>query len=192
MRRVGLALAILLAAPAWAQARVHTIAPPGNSGVSQYLETLPTAGGGQPTNSVHPVAGPVGGSGGSSGAGGSGGAAASGGTAGNAGAGGGTPIAASTQRALEAHGQTGAAAAALAVATAPHGSRPAAQTGESRANSSVSAASTSAGSSPATSVFKTLTGSAGGEGLGPLLPLLLIVSLLGAVVVALLRRRRTS
>ena len=81
MRRVGLALAILLAAPAWAQARVHTIAPPGNSGVSQYLETLPTAGGGQPTNSVHPLAGPVGGSGGSSGAGGSGGSAASGRTA---------------------------------------------------------------------------------------------------------------
>src|ERR1700758_2135226 len=144
MRRIGLALAILLATPAWAQARVHTIVPPGNSGVSQYLETVPTAGGGQPTNSVHPVAGPVGGSGGSSGAGGSGGSAASGGTAGNAGAGGGTPIAASTQRALAAQGPTGAAAAALAVATAPHGSPPAAQTGEYRANSSVSAASTSA------------------------------------------------
>jgi hypothetical protein len=54
------------------------------------------------------------------------------------------------------------------------------------------AASTSEGSSPAASVFKTLTGSAGGGGLGPLLPLLLIASLLAAAVVALLRGRRTS
>ena len=72
MRRIGLALAILLATPAWAQARVHAIAPPGNSGVSQYLETVPTAGGNQPTNTVHPRAGGVG-------AGGSGGPGSTGG-----------------------------------------------------------------------------------------------------------------
>jgi hypothetical protein len=37
-----------------------------------------------------------------------------------------------------------------------------------------------------------LTGSNSGNGLGPVLPMLLIVSLLGAAVLALLRRRRTS
>ena len=59
MRRIALALAILLAAPAWAQARVHTIAPPGNSSVGQYLETVPTGGGGQPSDTVHPGTGVV-------------------------------------------------------------------------------------------------------------------------------------
>jgi hypothetical protein len=46
--------------------------------------------------------------------------------------------------------------------------------------------------SPAASVFKSLTGASSGSGLGPFLPSLLIVSLLGAAVLALLRRRRAS
>ncbi|MGA8718358.1 MAG: hypothetical protein WB557_10160, partial [Solirubrobacteraceae bacterium] len=99
MRRIGLALAILLATPAWAQARVHAIAPPGNSGVSQYLETVPTAGGNQPTNTVHPRAGGVG-------AGGSGGP---GSTGGNGGSGAVVHIAPSTQRALAEKGPDGVA-----------------------------------------------------------------------------------
>ena len=54
MRRVAIALAILLALPAVAEASSRTLAPPGNSGVSQYVETVPTAGGGRPTSTVHP------------------------------------------------------------------------------------------------------------------------------------------
>ena len=53
-------------------------------------------------------------------------------------------------------------------------------------------ASASQGSSPTASVVKTLTGSASGGGLGPVLPLLLIASLLAAAVLALRRGRRTS
>ena len=55
MRRFALALIAVLALPAAAAAKgsTTTIAPPGNSGVSQYVETVPTAHGGQPTSSVH-------------------------------------------------------------------------------------------------------------------------------------------
>jgi hypothetical protein len=41
-------------------------------------------------------------------------------------------------------------------------------------------------------VFKALSGSTSGGGLGPLLPIVLIGSLLAAAVLALMRRRRTS
>jgi hypothetical protein len=41
-------------------------------------------------------------------------------------------------------------------------------------------------------VVKALTGSATSGGLGPLLPILLIGSILAAAVLALMRRRRTS
>ena len=109
MRRIAIALAVALAAPSVAQARVHKIAPPGNSGVGQYLETVPTADGGQPTNTVHP--------------GGVGVAGGRGGTGGGPGSTGGGAIAASTQRALAKHGPTGDATAALAAATAPRRAR---------------------------------------------------------------------
>jgi hypothetical protein len=180
MRRIAIALVVALGVPASAQARVHTIAPPGNSGVGQYLETVPTAGGAQPTNTVHPVAGAVGGSKGS------------GGPRGGAGAPGGGTISSSTQRALAGQGSTGAADAALAQATAPPKSPKPAHGDHRRTSSATSAASTGGGSSPASSVLKSLTGSTSGGGLGPLLPSLLIVSVLGAAVLALLRRRRTS
>jgi hypothetical protein len=182
MRRIGLVLAILLAFPAWAQARVHTIAPPGNSGVSQYLETIPTAGGGQPTNSVHPLAGGVG-------AGGSGGP---GSTGGNGGSGAVVNIAPSTQRALAKKGPDGVAAAALAQATAPRGGSSNASDRGAAAASSAPAASTDDGSSPTASVFKALTGSTGGGGAGPLLPIVLIGSVLAAAGLGLTRRRRPS
>jgi hypothetical protein len=196
MRRVGLVLAILLATPAWAQARVHTIAPPGNSGVGQYLETVPTAGGGQPSDTVHPRTGGVGAghsgraggppsSGGPGPTGGSGGAGATGGSAG-------ATIAPSTQRALDQQGPAGVAAAALAQATAPRGAGSPAPVDRAGPSSSVSAASSSDGSSPASSVFKAFTGSSSGGGLGSLLPIVLIGTVLAAAVLALVRRRRTS
>jgi hypothetical protein len=183
MRRIGLALAILLATPAWAQARVHPIAPPGNSGVSQYLETVPTAGGSQPTNTVHPRAGGVV-------AGGSGGP---GSTGGNGGAGAVVTIAPSTRRTLAGQGPDGVAAAALAQATAPRGASSHAVAGGAAAASSAPVASTDDGSSPTASVFKALTGSTGsGGGVGALLPIVLLGSVLAAAGLGLTRRRRPS
>jgi hypothetical protein len=184
VRRIAIALVVALGVPASAQARVHTIAPPGNSGVGQYLETVPTAGGAQPSNTVHPVVGALGKSGKPPGAAATGGGAGS--TGGGAGAGspGGGAISPSTQRSLAAHGPTGAAAAALAQATAPAPSR--------RDDLGARASTSGGGSSPAASVLKSLTGSTSSGGLGPLLPSLLVASVLGAAVLALLRRRRTS
>jgi hypothetical protein len=170
-----IALALALAAPSAAQARAHTIAPPGNSGVGQYVETLPTADGSQPTSTVH-----------------SGGVGGGGGTGGSGGASGGGAIAASTRRALAKQGPTGDATAAVAQATAPRRTRPAARPGDAPVNPSGSAAFASGGSSPSVSVIKALTGSTSGGGLGPLLPIVLIGSVLAAAVLTLVRRRRTS
>jgi hypothetical protein len=182
---MAIALVLALAIPASAQARVHTIAPPGNSGVGQYLETVPTAGGAQPSNTVHPVAGAVGGSGKPpGGSAGTSGTAGTNGSAGTTGATGGDAISSSTRRALAEQGPTGTAAAGLANATAPAPPR--------RAEHGAATAVSGGGSSPAASVLKSLTGSSSGSGLGPLLPSLLIASLLGAAVLALLRRRRAS
>ena len=178
MRRLAIALAVALAVPSLAQARVHTIAPPGNSGVGQYVETLPTADGGQPTSTVHH-------------SGGVGGAGGRGGTGGGLGTGGGA-VAPSTQRALAKQGPVGDATAALAAATAPRRARPAAHSGDARATSSGSGSFAGQGSPPSTSVLKALTGSTSGGGLGPLLPIVLIGSLLAAAVLTLVRRRRTS
>jgi len=181
MKRVALALAVLLVAPAWAQARVHTIAPPGNSGVGQYLETVPTAGGGQPTNTVHPHTGGV-----------VSGRSGGGPTGGNTGAGASVTVAPSTRRALAAQGPTGAAAAALAQATAPSGaqSSPDASRAAQASPPPSSATSSRDGLSPAASVFKAFTGSTSKGGLGPLLPIVLIGSVLAGAVLALVRRRR--
>jgi hypothetical protein len=180
MRRIVVVLALALAAPSLAQARVQKIAPPGNSGVNQYLETVPTADGGQPTSTVHPVGAGVRGPGGP------------GGTSGHSGSSGGGAITSSTQRALAKQGPTGVAAAALAEATAPHSPRSPAHRREAGTNSSFSPASTYDGSSPQTSVLKTLTGDTSGGGLGPLLPIVLIGSVLAAAVLTLVRRRGTS
>jgi hypothetical protein len=178
MRRIAIALALALAVPSLAQARVHKIAPPGNSGVGQYVETVPTADGGQPTNTVHP--------------GGVGGTAGRGGTGGGAGSTGGGAIAASTQRALAKQGPTGAATVALAKATAPHNAQPAAHSGAAAVRPAGAAGLGGQGSSPSASVLKALAGSTSGGGLGPLLPIVLIGSVLAAAVLTLVRRRRPS
>jgi hypothetical protein len=178
MRHFAIALAIALAAPSWAQARVHTIAPPGNSGVGQYVETLPTAGGGQPTSTVH--------------SGGAGGPVGRGGTGGGPGSSAGGAVASSTQRALARQGAVGDATVALAQATAPRRARPAARSGHGGANPSALATSGGDGSSPSTSVLKALTGSTSSGGLGPLLPIALIGSVLAAAVLTLVRRRHTG
>src|SRR5450755_4791693 len=104
MKVVLLALLIALGVAVPAEARFRTIAPPGNSGVGQYVETLPTAGGSRPTNTVHPVAGGShgGGGGGSIGGGGGGGTSGGGTSAGS------SSVSSPTLHALAAHGSDGA------------------------------------------------------------------------------------
>ena len=191
MRRFALALIAVLALPAAAAARGRTTtnAPPGNSGVSQYVETIPTAHGGQPTSTVH-----RGGAGsGHSGAGG-GGTGTSGGSPG-----GGSSVSSSTQRGLDSEGSAGRTAAAFILATAPSGTRSSTQThasgatNGSTANGSSVAPGEESGASPASSVFHALTGSTSSGGLGSLLPVILIASLLAISTAAVvLRRRRTT
>lgn len=180
-RMAPLALVLALASPAVASAKTKTIAPPGNSGIGQYVESVPTASGGRPTGTVHR-------GGGSQGSGGG----IPGGGSGGSGPGSGSAVSASTTRALGAQGADGAAAASLARATAPssrsHGTGSSKTTG-SRPNST--AANAPQTGSPTSSVFKALTGSSTGGGLGPVLPVVLIVSLLGGAVLALRRRRTT-
>jgi hypothetical protein len=79
-----------LALPAVAGAKHVVLIPPGNSALSQYVETVPTAHGGQPAGTIMPR-----------GPGGSGG------------------IPSSTLRALASSGPTGRSAAAAFSATAP-------------------------------------------------------------------------
>jgi hypothetical protein len=157
---LGLLVSLVLPASALAAKPTHTIAPPGNSGVSQYQEDVPTVTGNRPSNTIAP-------GGGTQGSGASGGA-----------------LGPSTLRALDKQGSVGRKAAALAAATAPNLSRPAPPRRiESTGNP---------GASPVASVVKALTGSSNAGGLGLLLPIILIASLLGAAALALLRRRRAT
>jgi hypothetical protein len=177
------ATAAFAAAPA---ASAYKLAPPGNSAVSQYVENVPGARGNVPSLSIHSHSGS--------------------GNSGNSGASG--AVAPSTQRALASQGADGARAAALANATAPPGAR-----GESRRHRSAGAASGNgtggqgpgagatgsngatpvSGSvvSPTSAVLKAVTGSAT-HGLGVLLPAILVLSAIGAGLLAALRRRRAA
>jgi len=228
MKSFAIAVLLALGTSLPAEARTRTIAPPGNSGVNQYVESIPTANGSQPTNTVHPGGGSHGSGGGPAGGGPAGGGpggggAAGGGTGGGAGATGGAPapggaIAPSTTRALAAAGPDGVAAAALARATAPiqatapnqrrqpysqHGGgtgvpmSAAAGGARSRPTDANGARSKTsqqdqAGSTPATTLARALTGSTGTGGLGALLPMILVASFLGGGVLALLRRRKST
>jgi len=182
VRRFALWVIAILAFPSVAAAKNHTVAPPGNSAVQQYVETFPTANGGQPTNSVHHGGGP-GESGRSGGSGGPGGSAGGSGS----GASGSSVIPAATQQALRSQGSEGRAAAAVLGATAPSG------VGHLRGGGSAKAsapASPGGGISPTSAVVKALTGSGSGGGLGVLLPIILVSSLLLASVLGILRHRR--
>jgi hypothetical protein len=199
MKRFLLTLLIALGVSAPAQATVHNVAPPGNSGVNQYIESIPTDHGNQPTNSVHSKSGSshsggaVGGGGSSGGGGGAGGSAGSGAASGSSGPS--APVPASTQRALSSRGADGRAAAALASGTAPrvvprghtHG-----QSAASPAPIPTPAKASVGGSSALGSLASALTGSASSGGLGTLLPVILVVALLGSAGMAIRRRRSES
>jgi len=162
---------VVLALPASALAhgktKPKTIAPPGVSAVSQYVEVVPSAGGGRPSSTVHISQG---------GAVGRGSSPASG-----------SSVSGSTVRAMNHLGRSGAAAAALAGATAPSS---AARNGSSALDESRVATADAAGA-PASALLKALTGSSAGGGLGLVLPLILVGSLLLAAAAALVKRRRT-
>lgn len=167
-------LAIGVLAPI-AHAKDRTIAPPGNSGVQQYVESVPTASGGRPTGTLQGVGGPGGGhnGGGHTGGGGS--------------------ITPSSQSRLAAQGAAGADAAALARATAPRIFRRRAPKGVQQSSAgtrrAVGRAARRGGASPVGAVADTLAGSTGTGGLGPLLPVILLVTLLGSAALAAVRRR---
>jgi hypothetical protein len=183
----GIAAFALIAAAALPNAAVakhghgHQLAPPGNSGIGQYVESVPTARGSQPINTIHPHHNRSHGGGG---AGGSQGGPPSGNS---------SAVSNSTAKALAAQGPAGSSAASLAQATAP--SRPRVQ--GHRANGvslTPGAQPAEAGGSPSSvnSVLSALTGSSSSGGLGLLLPGLLIVVFLGAAMLAVARYRKTT
>jgi hypothetical protein len=168
---IGL-LAVVGVSPAVAGAQGPPRFPVGNSAANQYQEVVPTATGGQQSGSI-----------------------------GHASPASGLAIAPSTARALSGAGQAGAATAALARATAPAGVRgvPARRSRNPRPSGSgatrrqpATARPIPAGASPAAQFERALTGSGASEGLGALLPAILGATLLGALVVVLLRRRRRA
>lgn len=191
MRPLLLGALIAVLAPSVAAAHPPRVAPPGNSGVNQYLESVPTARGGRPSNTIQPPGGPTTPSGG--------GGASSGGGGGN--------VSVSTQHALVRQGRDGRAVIAVTRATAPATGRGDSRlhtrakkptgAGTSRAPSSYPRSSThplssAAVSSPGSSVVNALTGSTASGGLGPILPVIAIAIAIGAGALALLRRRRSA
>ena len=155
--------ALVFAAPALAQDEV--IAPPGNSGVEEYLEVVPGAGGDKP---------------------------ASGGKSGSASAP--TPaeaLGADNAKALEAMGSDGKAAAAAAAAGSPTDRRTARERektgvlGKSATGQSIAAQSSG---DRATSVVRALGGDGGG--MGVLFPILLGLTLSLALALGIGRMLR--
>jgi hypothetical protein len=144
----ALVVLMLIIAPSAAIARPPTNAPPGNSAIDEYLETVPSVTGDQ--------------------------------RPGTPGAGGGMLTPAQRQR-LERLGPDGKTLADAVDATAPAAPRkamplPPAVEGRSPLSAAVDAAS----------------GRDGGAGMGVVLPAILIATLLGAVVLVVVRRRSVS
>jgi hypothetical protein len=142
-----LALGVPGVLPGSALANGKGVAPPGNSGVSQYMEDIPTVQGNKPASSVVVPSNRGGGSGGS-------------GSSGSLGVASNSAIPNSVVKKLDHSGSAGRAAIAFAEATssAPVKSKP----------------RKSSPAAPVTSVVRALTGSTGGGGLGAFLPVLLI------------------
>lgn len=171
---VALVLSALLAPSAAAK---HTpLAPPGNSGIGQYVEIIPTASGSRPTRTIHRQGGARG--------------SAAAGVGQGGGPGGNSGVSGATAHALSADGPAGTAAANLAQATAPP--RVTAQHRHVLVRVFPPSAPVSGAPSPVRSVLGALAGSSSSGGLGLLLPVLLILALLGAGALALARHRRTT
>jgi hypothetical protein len=170
-----LVLVPALALPAVAGARPATLAPPGNPAISQYLEVVPTDGGGSPPSSSHSHGN---------------GALTSAqrhalvrrGAAG---------------RALAAVVDATAPGTTSAAASQPQGvsgtpSAPAATGSGGHENSASGQLSAGGVRSPLSSVLAAATGHGGGGGMGILLPALLVGGVLVAAVIGLRRRGTAS
>jgi hypothetical protein len=156
--KVATVVALLaLLVPAAASARARKYAPPGNSAISQYVESVPTAGGGRPSGTIH-----------------------------TRGAAGSSALSPATQRAFSRQGADGKAAAALANATAPAARRNA-SAGQRQSPAASASSGGSANESPLDSLLRTATGASSRGGLGAWLPAILIVATLGGGALALRR-----
>lgn len=165
MRAVGVAVLIALLLSAEASAQAAAVAPPGNSSVSQYLETIPTAAGGRPTASAPPLGGPSS-----------------------------ARLSPSVQHAFAREGPIGRKTEAVVSATAPPiGHRHGESAGAAGVPPQPpSAGAGGSGDPPASTLAKALTGSSATGGLGVLLPVILILIAISGGVLALLRRRRNT
>jgi len=169
MKLLTAILILALALPGTALAKKHPSQgqfsiPLDNSGVAQYLEVIPTAGGGRPSGGLHSQRTP----------------SPTQSTTQSAGTV--TPsapitpsaVAPSTQRVLATHGARGRQAARVANETAPSGIRP-----------------LPAGSAPVSPPSQAPV-SAAGLPVGPGLPIVLIAVAVGALALTAARRRRVS
>jgi hypothetical protein len=179
-----LAIGSLLVLPATALAGNggHHSVPPGNSGLDQYTENIPGAGGNHPT-----------GGGGSHHPGGGGG-------------GSGSSVTPGVAHTLDSQGPAGQGAASLAAATAPDvgGNAPAGHGGKSggSANAKGGSGTTASGAasggnaapggsgSGVDAIAAELTGSGVDNGMGIFLPIILGAALIGALGLVALRLRR--
>lgn len=175
--RVSLAAALVLSlcfllvpTAALAHRHRHTLAPPGNSAVSQYVEDVPTAKGDRPSSTIH-----RGGSGGGHTP--QGGSPASGGGPSN---GSGGDVSSRALHSLARHGSIGRGAAAFAAATAP---------GSAARRPGRGAPVGLGGSSALGSLVRAATGSSSGDGLGSLLWIIFAVIAAGGLGLAFTRRR---
>ena len=193
---VSVVLASLAAAPVAAQAQA-------GSGVDQYQENIPGAGGNHPDGSN---GGHNGGNAGGGGHQGGGGGAAGGGSGGGGSAGGGNSLSPQVTDELNAQGADGAATAAIADSTAPQGSGSGSNgggNGHSGGSGNGGSANGGSGSSNTTLQSDDGGGGLGGvvdeilgrnssssDGMGVALPIILLATGLGAVAFFLLARRR--
>jgi hypothetical protein len=169
MRRLAATLAVLaLAAPAAAQAqRPVTNAPPGNSAIDEYLESVPSANGNTPTRGIaqsrpRPIAGSAG-------------------------------RALRAQGALGKRLERIVSASAPRRAIQEAERRGGASGSGSGSASPAAPGADAIGRSPLSSVADAvLTGSGGGTGMGAAFPVLLIVLAAGTLVLGLRRRRSAS
>ncbi len=167
-----LMLALVLPGAAAAQ---RSIAPPGNSGVDEYRETVPQADGN------HPSDGPDG--------------AGRGGDGGQSLGDGGQSLSGAQLRLLRAQGRDGAAAAAVAEATGPADGRGGPDKGAAGAAKDLPTGAGEQSYGASGSLWDALvtpfTGS-DPSGMGPVLPLVLVLAALASVSALVVRRRKRS
>ena len=171
MTRVTFALILALAAllaPATARAQQdgERTAPPGNSAIDEYVETVPGAAGARPPRKPAGGEAPAG------------------------------TLAPTQQEALEQQGEDGKALAALVDATAPSTAAPRSPQAQGGAPAPVPTAAADqlarADERAASPLKATLTAALGpndGGGLGLFFPLILLASLLGMIALGVRRRR---